>query len=139
MPTKTPAKLSEALRKTLDSAVFGIVATIKPDGSPHQSVVWIERDGEDVLFAILHGSWKEKHLLRDSRMTLLVHPADAPYTYASISGTVSFTHEGKETFMERLSFKYTGMTYEEFMPDAPEDHDFVIVRLTPDRIYSILQ
>lgn len=134
-----PVTLSEALRKRLDSATFATVATIKEDGTPHLSVVWADRDGDDVLFAIMHGSHKERHLLRDPRMTVLLHPADAPYTYASISGTVRFTHEGKDGFMERLSLKYTGMTYEEFFPNPPENHDFVIVRLTPERVYDILE
>lgn len=134
-----PAIMSEPLRKLLDTAVFATVATIHPSGAPHQSVVWCERDGNDLLFSILHGSFKEKHLLRDPRVTVLVYPADNPYTYASITGTVSFTHEGKDTFMERLSFKYTGMTYEEYFPDPPENHDFVIVRVTPDRIFDTLE
>jgi PPOX class probable F420-dependent enzyme len=131
--------LSEPLKKTLDSPVFATVATIRRDGTPHLSVVWVTRDGDDVLFSILHGSFKEKHLLRDRRMTLLVCPTHNQYTYASITGSVSFTHEGKDAFMDRLSHKYTGMTYEEFFPDPPEDHDFVIVRLTPSRVYDILE
>ncbi|ONI76217.1 hypothetical protein ALI144C_36725 [Actinosynnema sp. ALI-1.44] len=134
-----PVTMSEPLRKRLDSATFGIVATIKADGSPHLSVVWLERDGDEVRFAILHGSHKEKHLLRDPRMTLLVHPAGAPYGYASISGTVTFTHDGHDTIMDRLSYKYTGMPYAEYSPENAKDHDLVIVRLKPERIYDILE
>ena len=29
---------------------FGVVATVKPDGSPQTSVVWIDWDGENVVF-----------------------------------------------------------------------------------------
>jgi PPOX class probable F420-dependent enzyme len=136
--TTTPVTLSDILRKTLDSPVFGVVATIRASGLPHLSVVWVDRDGDDVLFAILHGSFKEKHLLADPRMTLLVNPADNPYAYASISGTVSFTHENRYVLMERLSQKYRGMTYEECFPEAGEDHDLVVVRLTPDQVYDKL-
>lgn len=138
MTTTTPVTLSDALRKTLDSPVFGVVATMRASGPPHLSVVWLDRDGDDVLFSILLGSVKELHLRADPRMTLLVNPADDPYAYASISGTVTFTHENQFVLMERLSQKYRGMTYEECFPEAGEDHGLVVVRLTPDRVYDKL-
>ncbi|HEU5473546.1 MAG TPA: PPOX class F420-dependent oxidoreductase [Actinophytocola sp.] len=131
--------LTDALRKTLGSPVFATVATIHPDGTPHCSVVWIDRDGDDVLFAILFGSIKERNLRRDNRMTLVVNPDTAPYTYASITGTVTFSVTNRDGFMDRLSYKYTGMSYDEFAPEPLDDHDFVVVRLKPDKIYSILE
>ncbi|MGK8524048.1 pyridoxamine 5'-phosphate oxidase family protein [Nocardia asteroides] len=33
--------------EVLDAPVFATVATIQPDGSPHQSVVWVLRRGRD--------------------------------------------------------------------------------------------
>jgi PPOX class probable F420-dependent enzyme len=129
-----PLTLPEDLRKTLDSPAFGVVATISASGLPHLSVVWVERDGDEVRFAILHGSIKEKHLLTDPRMTLLVKPIDNPYAYASITGTVSFTHEHRFALMERLCQKYRGLPYEECFPEAGENHHLVVVVLTPDQI-----
>src|SRR5438552_19217304 len=130
----TTVTLSEDLRKILDSPAFGVVSTIGASGLPHLSVVWVERDEDVVRFAILHGSVKEKHLLADPRMTLLIKPVDNPCAYASISGTVGFTHENRFALMERLCQKYRGLPYEECFPEAGENHDFVVVRLTPDTI-----
>src|SRR5690348_8502477 len=129
-----PVTLSNDLRKTLDSPAFGVVATISTSGLPHLSVVWVERDANVVQFAILHGSIKEKHLLADPRMTLLIKPVDNPYAHASISGTVAFTHENRFALMERLCQKYRGLPYEDCFPEAGENHNLVVVRLTPDSV-----
>ncbi|WP_280373580.1 TIGR03618 family F420-dependent PPOX class oxidoreductase [Nocardia abscessus] len=133
--------VSEArLRQVLDSPVFATVATIQPDGSPHQSVVWILRDGDDVLFAVGAGSRKERNLRRDARVSVLVSPPEQPYTYAAIHGTATLVEGGHE-LRDRLSLKYTGATYAESSPDAAAtygDIPMVTVRVTPERIVGRL-
>ncbi|MEU5761423.1 TIGR03618 family F420-dependent PPOX class oxidoreductase [Nocardia sp. NPDC047648] len=128
------------LRQVLDSPVFGIVSTVQPDGSPHQSVVWILRDGDDVLFAVAAGSRKERNLRRDPRVSVLVTPPEQPYTYAAIRGTATLDEGGSEV-RDRLALKYTGMTYAEHNPEAAAaygDIPIVTVRVTPDRVVGRL-
>ena len=49
---------TQRLREVLDSRIFATVATIQPDGSVQQSVVWVARDGDDMLFMIGVGAAK---------------------------------------------------------------------------------
>jgi methylenetetrahydrofolate reductase (NADPH) len=68
---------ADRLHEVLDSPIFATVATIQPDGTPQQSVVWVERDGDDVLFMVGIGSRKERNLRRDPRASVLVCPRRA--------------------------------------------------------------
>ncbi|MCP3800964.1 TIGR03618 family F420-dependent PPOX class oxidoreductase [Allokutzneria sp. A3M-2-11 16] len=126
------------LRELLDSPVFGVIGTVQPGGEPHQSVVWVKRDGDDVLFMIAEGSRKERNLRRDPRINVLVTPADAPHTYASIQGTATMSREGTHALREELTMKYIGTSYAEHIRRTPEaDHSHATVttvRVTPERI-----
>ncbi|MFB9909284.1 TIGR03618 family F420-dependent PPOX class oxidoreductase [Allokutzneria oryzae] len=126
------------LRDLLDSKVFAVIGTIQPGGEPHQSVVWVKRDGDDVLFMIAVGSRKERNLRRDPRVNVLVSPADAPHTYASIQGTATMTTDGTHDLREELTMKYIGTSYAQHIKQTPEaDHSdttVTTVRVTPQRI-----
>ncbi|WP_405643058.1 PPOX class F420-dependent oxidoreductase [Streptomyces uncialis] len=127
-------QLSEDLKALLDSPVFLTVATIQPDGSPQVSPVWVKRDGDDVLFSTTLDRRKERNLRRDPRVTVVVQPADAPYTYAEIRGTAQLTTEGGQELIDELSLKYTGKKYAEFNPGCVDDAPRVVVRITPRKV-----
>ena len=49
-----------------------MLTTINPDGSPQASLVWAERDGDDILIGIQQPHRKTRNLQRDPRVTLVV-------------------------------------------------------------------
>ncbi|GAA1311227.1 TIGR03618 family F420-dependent PPOX class oxidoreductase [Pseudonocardia xinjiangensis] len=128
----------ERLQEVLDSPIFATVATVAPDGTPQQSVVWVERDGDDVLFMVGVGSRKARNLHRDPRVSVLVCPPEAPYSYAAIRGTAVFEPASTERLRDDLSIKYVGRTYAEHVertPEAKAGHgEVVAVRVRPERI-----
>ncbi|RKT02370.1 PPOX class probable F420-dependent enzyme [Streptomyces sp. 3211.6] len=128
------AQLSDRLMELLDSPVFVNIATIQPDGSPQVSPVWVKRDGNDVLISTTVGRRKEKNMRQDPRVTVLLQPFDAPYTYAEIRGTAQLTTEGGQELIDELSVKYTGKKYREFNPSSVDDAPRVVVRITPRKI-----
>ncbi|MEE1810216.1 PPOX class F420-dependent oxidoreductase [Streptomyces sp. BE133] len=128
------AALSAELKALLDTPVFVTVATIQPDGSPQVSPVWVKRDGEDLLISTTVGRRKEKNLSRDPRVSVVVQPFDAPYTYAEIRGTATLTTEGGQELIDELSVKYTGKKYAEFNPESGADDERVVVRITPRKV-----
>lgn len=132
------AALSEELRKVLDGPIFVNIATIQPDGSPQVSPVWAKRDGDDVLISTTVGRRKEQNLRRDPRVTVVVQPADAPYTYAEIRGAATLTTEGGQELIDELSLKYTGKPYAEFNPASGQDDERVVVRVTPRKVVGRL-
>ncbi|MGW4855616.1 PPOX class F420-dependent oxidoreductase [Streptomyces sp. NPDC004288] len=130
-----PAALSDDLQKLIDDTpVFATVATVQPDGSPQLSVTWLARDGDDLLFSTTVGRRKETNLRRDPRVSVMINPANAPYTYAEIRGTATLTTKGGQELIDELSRKYTGKDYADFNPASAEDSDRVVVRITPRKI-----
>ncbi|MEU3597234.1 PPOX class F420-dependent oxidoreductase [Streptomyces sp. NPDC006798] len=130
-----PVRLSPKLREALDARVFVTVATLRPDGSPHQSVVWIGREDDDIFFVTGVDKRKIRNLRHDPRLSVMVNPADEPYGYAAISGTARLESPGSRALMDRLSVKYTGMTYAEHNPEAHAVlPGLVTVRITPEKI-----
>ncbi len=131
----SPVHMSEKLKEVLDSRVFVTVATLQPDGSPHQSVVWVGRQGDNLLFVTGVAKVKVRNLRRDPRLSVTVNPPDDPYGYAVISGTARFESVGARERMDELAVKYTGKTYAEHNPQSyatlPE---LVTIHVTPEKI-----
>ncbi|AZQ72953.1 PPOX class F420-dependent oxidoreductase [Streptomyces luteoverticillatus] len=131
--------LSEDLKKYIDdNPAFVTVATVQPDGSPQLSVTWVKRDGDDLLFSTTVGRRKERNLRRDPRVTVLVNPPNAPYTYAEVRGSADITTEGGDELIDELSRKYTGKDYADFNPAAKDDAQRVVVRITPRKVVGSL-
>ncbi|MFI5761855.1 PPOX class F420-dependent oxidoreductase [Streptomyces sp. NPDC051563] len=134
-----PAELSGDLKKIIDDTpVFATVATIQPDGRPQLSVTWLARDGDDLLISTTVGRRKEVNLRRDPRITVMINPANAPYTYAEVRGTATVITEGGQDLINELSRKYTGKDYSDFNPASAEDAERVVVRVTPDKVVGSL-
>ncbi|MFC5722581.1 PPOX class F420-dependent oxidoreductase [Streptomyces gamaensis] len=134
-----PATLSDDLKKLLDDTpVFATVATVQPDGSPQLSVTWIKRDGDDLLFSTTVGRRKEQNLRRDPRVTVMINPPNAPYTYAEVRGTATVTTDGGPQLIDELARKYTGKDYADFNPAAKEDAQRVVVRIAPRKVVGSL-
>ena len=111
--------LSEAQARLLQAPNVGVVVTLRPDGSPHATPVWVDWDGRRVRFVIRVGQAKERHLARDPRVALAVVNAADPYEYVSISGRVVLTETGAEALVADLAQKYLGRAdYPADDPDA---------------------
>ncbi|WP_282206098.1 PPOX class F420-dependent oxidoreductase [Kitasatospora fiedleri] len=123
-------ELGDKVRALLDAKSYAVVSTVQPDGSPQSSVVWVKRDGDDILFSTVQGRRKHLNLVRDPRVSLLVNPADDPYTYFEARGEVTLTTEGGRELIDELSHKYRGEAYGF---DGPDDVR-VVIRLSPRKI-----
>jgi len=118
--------LSEVQRDLLDSPNFATVATLTADGSPQTSIVWVKRDGDDVLFSTVVGRAKERHLKRDPRVSITVLDRENAYRYAEFRGTASLTTEGGFDLINELSHKYID---EDYKGDVGTENVRVIVRV----------
>lgn len=114
-----------------DGRNFATLATVEPDGRPQLSVVWIRRDGDDLLVSTVAGRRKHRNLLADPRATVLVHHRDDPYSYVEVRGTVTMTERGGRELIDELSEKYRGVS--PFPGDRPEAVR-VVVRISPERV-----
>src|SRR5437867_1701000 len=83
------------------------VATVGDDGSPQLTVVWIDWDGQHILFNTEEKRAKVRHLRKDPRVAVCVFDAQNPYRYIEIRGrVVEITQEGAMDLIDRLAMKY---------------------------------
>jgi PPOX class probable F420-dependent enzyme len=89
-----------------DNPFVGTATTLRADGSPHSTVVWIDEVDGDVLFNTFVGSAKERHLRRDRRASVLVVDPENMFKWVAVSGQVTLTTDGAESQLDTLSLKY---------------------------------
>ncbi|HEX9416903.1 MAG TPA: PPOX class F420-dependent oxidoreductase [Gaiellaceae bacterium] len=126
------AKLTEKQARLFRDKNWGNVATIRPDGSPHVTPVWVDFDGEVPLFNTAYGRAKVEYLKRDPRIAIEVHDeADPQRAYVSVSGTAELVDEGADEHIDKLAKKYLGV---DRYPYRKPDEKRVIVRIRPQLI-----
>jgi PPOX class probable F420-dependent enzyme len=125
------AKLTEQQREFLANPFVGTATTLRSDGSPHNTVVWIDVEDDAVLFNTAEGRAKPKHLRDDPRVAITVVDPQNAYKWISITGTAELTHEDAEAHIDRLAKKYLDKdVYPWHKPDQPR----IKVRISPDKI-----
>ena len=67
-----PQTLSPGLKKLLREPAYCQLATLMPDGSPQNTQVWVDTDGEHILVNTAEGRQKVKNVRRDPRVALNV-------------------------------------------------------------------
>ena len=88
---------------------WGVIATVRADGSPHVTPVWIDYDGENVLVNSAYGRTKVTNIERDPRATVTVLPAENQQGgYVMVSGTATIVEEGALDHINMLAKKYLG-------------------------------
>ena len=129
------AKLSEKQTELLRGRNYGTVTTLRKDGSPHSTPVWIDTDGENVLFNTSVGRAKERHLRRDPRVSVVVIPSDDPQSgYVSVNGTATISEDGAVDHINKLAKKYVNL--DEY-PWLQPGEQRVIVTIKPDKVDSM--
>jgi PPOX class probable F420-dependent enzyme len=125
------AKLTEKQRAFVhDNPFAAIVTTLRADGTPHSTVVWIEEEGGDVLFNTAEGRAKPRELKADPRVSVtMVDPSDM-FKWISVSGNAELTTEGAREQIDRLAKKYLGK--DEYPWYQGEQR--VTVRIKPDKV-----
>jgi PPOX class probable F420-dependent enzyme len=121
--------LSDAVLRLLDGRNFAVLATVNPDGSPQTSVMWVGRDGGDLLFSTVKGRVKHRNMLRDPRVSVTVIDSSDPENYVELRGRVSMTPDPGRRLDTQLSWKYDGRDPDEDRPGAVR----VAVRMVVER------
>ena len=122
--------LSDGTLALLDGKNYAVLATINPDGSPQTSVLWVGRDGNDLLFSTVAGRVKHRNMERDPRVSVTVLDSADPENYVELRGRVSMTPDVGRALDTRLAWKYDGRDPGEDRPGAVR----VVVRMVVERV-----
>ncbi|GAA3114188.1 PPOX class F420-dependent oxidoreductase [Planomonospora alba] len=127
-------KLNDDAKELLRQPVHGWVTTLRPDGSPHSTVVWVDVDGDEVVFNTAVGRAKERHLRTDPRVSVSVLDPKDPFHLVSVSGTARLELDGADAVIDHLAKKYLNV---DGYPYRQPGEQRVTVRVAPEHvIYS---
>jgi PPOX class probable F420-dependent enzyme len=126
------AELTEAQRAFMrDNPFPAVVTTIRPDGTPHLTPVWIDEDGGDVLFNTFVGRAKERYLRQNPNVSAIVRDPDDQFHWVAVGGRATLRTEGADEHINKLSLKYMG---EEWEPQPEQTR--IIARISVDKVDS---
>jgi PPOX class probable F420-dependent enzyme len=128
-----PAKLTEEDIALLNQPQIATIGTVNPDGSVHLTPVWIDTDGEAVVFNTARGRVKARNLERDPSVSVLVVDKDLTQRWVSFRGQAELISEGADAHVDKLAKKYLGQDKYPFRQDGEER---VIVRVVPEHRVS---
>ena len=106
---------------------YATLATINPDGSPHQSVIWFLLRGDAMVVNARHGRRWPANLRRDPRAELAVYEAEDAVTIAC---RVTHLYEGEQAQADiaEMAVRY----------DTPQDAQREIQRFHTERRLSFV-
>jgi PPOX class probable F420-dependent enzyme len=112
------------------------LAVVRKDGAPHVAPVWVDLDGDDVVFMTSAHTIKGKAILRDPRVCLCWDDDVPPFSFLTLAGTATTSTDPDELLMwaTRIGGRYMGAAraeeYGRRNSVAPE----MVVRVTPTKI-----
>jgi PPOX class probable F420-dependent enzyme len=130
MPTESRT-LTEKQREFLEQPFYGTVTTLRPDGTPHTTVVWIDVDDEGVMFNTAGGRAKPRNLERDPRVALNVIDPNDGYRWISVDGRAELASDGADAQIDKLAKKYLG---QDEYPWRKPDEQRITVRIRPEHV-----
>jgi len=124
-------KLPEAVKKILEDKTHGHVITFNPKGTPQVTLVWLDVDGDEVVFNTSEGRVKPRNLRRDPRIVISAQDPNNPRSYMVFYGSATISEAGADAHIDKLAKKFMGVdTY----PFRQPGEQRLIVRTTVDRI-----
>ncbi len=125
------AKLKQEHVDLLRKPILAHVATVNPDGTPQSTPVWVDTDGEAVIFNTARGRRKTRNLERNPSVAVSVVNPENPYEMLEIRGRAELIDEGADEHIDSMAQKYLNQpTY----PFRQPGEERVIVRVVPDKV-----
>jgi PPOX class probable F420-dependent enzyme len=126
--------LNDAVRKLLDDPNPAVLATVNADGSPQTSVVWVGRDGDELVISSQAGRRKERNIRRDPRVSISVLDRADPLQYVEVRGVATVTEDVGRELAVRLEEEYGGPGAGDEYLQLPPEVVRVVIRITPLRV-----
>jgi PPOX class probable F420-dependent enzyme len=105
-------ELHPELKAAIDAGVHGHLITLGVDGRAQVTMVWLGRDGDDVLVAHLGAGQKMRNISRDPRVAVSIELAGKTAIgldhYAVLHGTGTITEGGAPALLQELAPRFMG-------------------------------
>jgi PPOX class probable F420-dependent enzyme len=105
-----PDVIPEKYRDLFQKRAFATLGTLMPDGRPQVTPVWVDFDGEHLIFNSAKGRQKDKNVRRDPRVAMALMDPENPYRYVEVRGrVVEITEDGASAHIDKMAKKYLGV------------------------------
>jgi PPOX class probable F420-dependent enzyme len=100
-----PPEIEQFLKKPNPA----VVATIRPDGSPHSVATWYDLVDGLILLNMAASRARLGHIRRDPRLSLTVLDEDSWYTHVTLTGVIERLEDDPDLAdIDRLALRYQG-------------------------------
>jgi PPOX class probable F420-dependent enzyme len=126
--------LDDKVREFLSERRFAVLATINGDGTPQQSTMWYELQGDRIMMNTRVGRLKEKNLKRDPRISLCI---EDEYHYVAIRGVAELDYDPdrSQADIKALAIRYDGQEDGEQMSrNTFSKQDRVTIYMTIEKV-----
>lgn len=123
--------LPQSVKKIMQDKAYGHVVTFNADGKPQVTMVWMDVEGDEVLFNTADGRLKPKNLRRDPRAIISVQDRNDPQSYMVFHGKASVTEAGADQHIDKLAKRFLGADKYPFRRPGEKR---LVVRVKVDRI-----
>lgn len=112
------------------------LATVRKDGSPHIAPVWVDVDGDDVVFMTSADTIKGRAILRDPRVSLCWDDERPPFSFVTIAGEATTSTDPNELLVwgTRIAARYMGAKRADEFGRRNAVPPELLVRVTPTKI-----
>jgi PPOX class probable F420-dependent enzyme len=126
-----PVQIPHSLRTMLEDKAYGHVVTFNANGKPELTMVWIDIEGDELLFNTAEGRRKPDNIRRDPHVIVSVQDRKNPQAYAVFHGKGRVTDAGADPHIDKLAKRFLGA---DKYPYRRPDEKRLIVRIEVDRI-----
>jgi PPOX class probable F420-dependent enzyme len=114
------------------------LAVVRADGSPHVAPVWIDVDGDDIVFMTGADTIKGKAILRDPRVSLCIDDDVPPFAFAILSGTATTSTDADELLEWgiRIGGRYMGADQAEAFGRRNAVPPEMVVRVNVEKVVA---
>ena len=129
----TPLALPDAIRTFLARPRFAALASIDPDGTPHQAVVWYALDGDTILVNSRRGRRWPANLERNTNVHLAVYDDEEPTHWVGLKGHARLLRDGGPALDD---IKALSRRYGDGDPDRFDGQERVSFAIDIDRSFE---
>ena len=93
-------RLTPELRAYLAGIRWATIATVDPDGAPHEAVIWYGLQDDGLIINSRRTRHWPRNLLRDPRITMAVQDWSDPEHWVGLKGEARLLHEGAQAIAD---------------------------------------
>jgi PPOX class probable F420-dependent enzyme len=124
-------KLPQSVKTLLQDKAYGHVVTSGAQGKPQLTMVWMDVDGDEVLFNTSEGRKKLQNLRSDPRVLVSVQDRHDPQAHAVFHGTARVTEAGADDHIDKLAKRFLNVDKYPFRGPGEKR---LIVRISVEKI-----